>query len=124
MLILALFFLIVGGEDAWSPYNITRFKSQEGIYFDDVGQQNLYSSEWNLLIYYDLSTYWTEFCGLKKSVRKLSELCNGAIKEDISQHLSSVTIVQPHHHILESKHINEAFYQQNEKTSTRILLYS
>lgn len=116
---LALLVLLVVGQEPERPYRLTKFNRQEGIYFEDVSTIQLYSSEWNLVIYYDLTVYWKEFFGIKKSIRSLSELCEQGTRLSIPAGLCNATIQQLKHQLIESEQINEVLYQQNENIRIR-----
>ncbi|XP_055840968.1 uncharacterized protein LOC129908493 [Episyrphus balteatus] len=46
---------------ACNPVKIQPFQSQPGIYFENFGTSALTSSNWNIVAYYDMDPYWTEY---------------------------------------------------------------
>ena len=58
-----------------SPVIIQRFGSKLGIHFEGIGSAAISTTEWNLLVYYDLSSYWSETETLVNGTRSLHSLC-------------------------------------------------
>lgn len=77
-LLICLVFLLVGSMaikvHAANLTNI-EFQQSPGIYFENLGPTHLYSSEWKLIIFYDLTTYKAEFNGFKVCLEQISSLC-------------------------------------------------
>lgn len=55
---------------------ITEFSTYFGIYYDDVGTVSmLHTTNWKLVIYYDLSEYNQEVIGFEKKLEEMEKLC-------------------------------------------------
>lgn len=56
-------------------FNVTKFETDPGIYFENVAKGDLITSEWKLLVYFDLNNYWMEYDGFRIIINKLNQLC-------------------------------------------------
>lgn len=54
---------------------ISAFSNNPGIYFETEGTVNLFTSHWNMVIYYDLASYDYELAGFKSCMEELVKLC-------------------------------------------------
>lgn len=52
-----------------------RFGSKLGIHFEKIATTYIATSQWHLVVYYDLSTYWTDTAMLANGTRQLEQLC-------------------------------------------------
>lgn len=52
-----------------------RFGTNLGIHFEEIGTTILSTTEWNILVYYDLETYWSETSILINGTKSLKNLC-------------------------------------------------
>ena len=43
-----------------NPIDDKKFGSKLGIHFEEIGSTSISTSQWKLIVYYDLSTYWTD----------------------------------------------------------------
>lgn len=68
---------ILPGALGSEPANITKFQSNPGIYFEEIGKVSLYSTEWQTVIYYDLSNFNLELSMLKDCEGKFKRACSG-----------------------------------------------
>ncbi|XP_055920727.1 uncharacterized protein LOC129952226 [Eupeodes corollae] len=59
-----------------SPINITRFKNNPGLYFENLGSANLIANEWNLVTYYDLAPIRAELEAFNNGTKALQHVCN------------------------------------------------
>lgn len=53
-----------------------QFGNQLGIHFEGIGSAAISSSDWQMLIYYDLKEFWVESEMFAEGIRALSSLCN------------------------------------------------
>ncbi|XP_037959288.1 uncharacterized protein LOC119688691 [Teleopsis dalmanni] len=58
-----------------SPIDNKRFGTKLGIHFENLGTTAISTTEWNLLVYYDLSLYWTEAAALNTGIMSLHQAC-------------------------------------------------
>ena len=58
-----------------SPVENKRFGTKLGIHFESMGSAMISTTEWNLLVYYDLNNYWSETSALINGTRSLNNLC-------------------------------------------------
>lgn len=58
------------------PYNITTFENQPGIYFESIGEVKLTNNNWNIIVYYNLSSYYAELAAYKRSIGRLTKYCS------------------------------------------------
>lgn len=79
LLILAIFSCIlglVGAKPIEKTFEIQKFKSQPGIYFEEIGQAKLINSEWHLIVYFKLDGFWQQMDLFKKHRRRMEHICN------------------------------------------------
>ncbi|XP_026323275.1 uncharacterized protein LOC113232713, partial [Hyposmocoma kahamanoa] len=56
-------------------YKLTNIENKHPIYFDEAGKMQLIHDEWNLLIYYNLTSYWQAENKLKNYVEQIDNIC-------------------------------------------------
>ncbi|XP_075167651.1 uncharacterized protein LOC142239762 [Haematobia irritans] len=56
--------------------NISRFESKLGVHFEEVGRTKIATSQWNLIVYYDLSMYWKDTKLLRDETLSLQKTCD------------------------------------------------
>lgn len=59
-----------------SSVQITTLGSDRPIYYDTIGTVQLIHDEWRLLMYYNLSTYWSGVQKFENYLQDISDLCN------------------------------------------------
>lgn len=71
ILVLLAFCMMVNGlETANTP-----FQASPGLYFEDKGPVQLYSTSWKLVIYYNLTNYLLELEWYRNCLTKINMLC-------------------------------------------------
>lgn len=108
LLITALFAQILGNESS-TPFTITPFHNQPGIYFEELGNANLIHNEWNIIVYYNLENYWRELDGYQNCLKKIEELCNTLTYERTS---CQTVIKQFHIHLTQIQMKNDSLYEK------------
>lgn len=58
--------------------NVTTFSTTPGIYFEEYGKAQLYSTNWNLVTYYDLDSFNHELILLRDQIAKIEGICNNS----------------------------------------------
>lgn len=58
-----------------TPVHNTQFDKQLGIHFEGIGSAAVSSTEWQLLIYYDLAEFWSESALFLQGTKTLHRLC-------------------------------------------------
>lgn len=98
-----------------SPINITKFGAQPGIHFDNLGISKLISNEWNIIVYYNLQPYWSEFESLRNGTKVLEHLCN-----QIRQKSSCMPLLDQFRHlVLELNQDNELLTSKHTGSRSR-----
>lgn len=87
--LLFIFPMILG-----TPINNKRFGTQLGIHFEEIGSTYISTSQWNLVVYYDLSTYWTDTSFLANGTESLKQIC-----KKINSNKSCMNIIEHLQHI-------------------------
>lgn len=89
------------------------FTSSPGIYFDDLGPTHLLSSQWKIIIFYNLTNYNLELNTFNKYLDKISILCT-TLKQ-IDRHNNNCDLLQNqfHLHLQAIKDQNSLFTNQN-----------
>jgi len=49
--------------------------NKPGIYFENIGTANMLSSDWNLIVYYNLTSFWNAWDSIKGSTNALQRVC-------------------------------------------------
>uniref|UniRef100_A0A1A9V6Z8 Uncharacterized protein n=1 Tax=Glossina austeni TaxID=7395 RepID=A0A1A9V6Z8_GLOAU len=56
--------------------NNQKFGSKLGIHFEEIGSTTMSTSQWNLIVYYDLSSYWSDMAFLVNRTNQLRNFCS------------------------------------------------
>ncbi|XP_028169944.1 uncharacterized protein LOC114359669 [Ostrinia furnacalis] len=64
---------------AQCSYNISTFDDHQNIYFDKMYEMNLIRDEWKLIVYYNMSTYWSALHHVESYVNHLEEYLHTAM---------------------------------------------
>ena len=75
LLIIILLTLVTGANGTWNA-NITTINNNPGIYFENIGKIGLYSNEWQVIVYYDLTNYYFELTKLNQYIINIRTMCN------------------------------------------------
>jgi len=59
-----------------SPINVTKFDTKPGIFFEQIGSVKLSTTNWNIIVYYDLELYQKELNFLSIRISNLRALCD------------------------------------------------
>lgn len=81
MLLLAILFL--SNPFPSDTMEIEELHDAPGIFFNNVGNANIYQSTWKFIIHYDLTNFITEFKELDICVTKITKLCARLLKANI-----------------------------------------
>lgn len=77
MYIYVLLFLPIFAEKIdETKFKISPLKPNPGIYFENIGKAGLTANNWNIIVYYDMQNYWTEYDGFRIIMNKLNRLCD------------------------------------------------
>lgn len=68
-----------GQNTKTNAIDIQNFETNPGLYFEDIGQAKLITDEWNLFIYFNMTSYWQEFQGIQKSINQLRARCEAQL---------------------------------------------
>lgn len=69
---MALFLLFMVLTPAQSTYNFTSLDQSKDIYFDKLSNMNLIRDEWKLIVYFNMSSYWTGLYSINNYVAHLT----------------------------------------------------
>lgn len=58
-----------------NDFYVKKFDQNPGIYFENIGQGDIVTNSWKLVIYYDMKNYWKEYDGFKVILNKMNKLC-------------------------------------------------
>lgn len=97
---------------AKSSCNITKFDNNPGVYFEDVGKTSMIISDWNLVLYYDLRTYWSEYHEFGHAVNKMNGLCQKAKSGEICRAI----VHQLQSQLSGINEMNDAMFNQSGKS--------
>lgn len=113
--ILALLIIPILGKPE-EPISFTPFKTQPGIFFENMGRASIMSSEWKLIVYFNMRNYWNEFDNLQPALKNLRFLCNAST--DQKKHCYPI-LMGYQRQINELTNNNEIFIynDKNERTS-------
>lgn len=78
-IILALLTLTVGTTQSYpinKPFNISRFISPPGLYFENTASVRISNTDWNVLSYISLNQFHDEFLLINKNIMHLREMCS------------------------------------------------
>lgn len=76
MMITTLIFPSLGNMIEINPFN-----NYPGIYYENIGELGLIQTNWNLIVYYNLTNYWNELEELDRCIKQITQLC-GYLSED------------------------------------------
>lgn len=94
-----------------TPINNEKFGSKLGIHFEEIGSTSISMSQWHLVVYYDLSTYWTDTAFLRNRTRSLQQLCMRMIPDS-----SCLNIIEHFQHIEADLNLdNRLLYKSRNK---------
>lgn len=82
MLLQAIFLLIIPSFTITMEFE--KLHDTPGIFFNNVGNANVYQSTWKFVIHYDLQNFITEFKELDICVTKITKLCARLLKANIN----------------------------------------
>lgn len=89
---------------------ITNFETNPGILFENLGNTHLHSSEWNLVVFYNLTSYSVELEGIHGCISKLKQLCIPLRKIDPNNQNCEIMITQLDPHLTEITNLNDALF--------------
>lgn len=75
-LLIALVSLMLLPLALCSPINVTKFDNHPGIYFEQIGSVKLSTTNWNMIVYFDLEPYQNELDLLSNGTKFLQGLCD------------------------------------------------
>lgn len=118
--LLILLMKIMSAEALQPAYSVTKFVNHPGLYFQDLGRLRLVNSDWNIVVYYKLDTYFSELNDLKYHVGKLEKIC-GLYNLDSSYHkvICQGVVKQFQYQIREKEMKNELLVTQTNGDSHR-----
>lgn len=58
-----------------STFIITKFENNPIAYVEKIGESQIVSGDWNLLVYYDLKSYFNEFDAIHVGVKQFEQQC-------------------------------------------------
>ncbi|XP_055313219.1 uncharacterized protein LOC129574779 [Sitodiplosis mosellana] len=59
-----------------SPFNVTTFSNQPGIYFEQIGDVRFITGDWTILIHYNLSNYLQYHTQQLQTIEQMRKLCD------------------------------------------------
>lgn len=101
-IILLSIFTIVFGEGGAPGLKIDRFAYEAGIFFEHVGTTRLSNSDWQIIIYFDLSNLKTQLKSFKTYINDMDKIC-GSVSDIDSQCLDLVQQFQDEYNSYEEK---------------------
>lgn len=88
-----------------SNITLQQFDPKPGIYFENIGTTSVISTEWNVVVYYDLRPYWMELTALSNSTNALEHLC-----QQMKQKSTCVSITKQFKAIEDELQIDNSFF--------------
>lgn len=98
--------------------NVTKLNSERLIYFDKVADMFVVQGEWNMIVFYNMSTYWQSLKGVEYYVNHLNDLC----QRDTTYMAFNAIATQLQHELNELKHYNEVLQSEHGKRTKRGLI--
>ena len=76
LMVLALVMPARGQQTATQPaVSHEPFTNQPGLYLESMGLTRLTSTDWNIVVFYNMTSYWTEFRNIENGIQALTQLC-------------------------------------------------
>lgn len=113
-----LFFFILSPVQSKSMYNVTYFNGNQSIYFDRICNIHLIQDEWKLVVYYNMTTFWTGLNNIRDYITRLDTQTYGSTLP--SQYKS--ILYQLQHDLAEIEHYNSLLRSQIGKRKKRGLI--
>lgn len=95
-------------------YNITSLDSQRNMLFDKVSELQHIKDEWKLIVYYNMSTYWSGFTDLETYVRHLNQVCQRTCLPQSGMPYGAI-ILQLQHELNDLQHYNSLLRNPNKR---------
>lgn len=111
-------FLSVRIRDENSP-TTTPFNHSPGLYFKNLGSSNLLTSEWNLVIYYNLTNYEIELAAFHLCIAKFKSFCIELEEVDPSSNHCEITSKLLEVHLGEIQKYHQALHSKSYSHKTR-----
>lgn len=86
------------------------FQTSPGIYFEDMGPVQLYSTSWKLIIYYNLTNYNLELEGYRNCLSKINVICPQLQKVDPNNDNCRLLVNQFNLHLNEIEQLNTLLF--------------
>lgn len=102
--------------------NINPFNNNPGIYFENLGSVNLLASEWNLVVYFNLTNYDAELAAFQPCMTQLKELCVKLKIVDPSSNHCIMTTKLLEIHLTELIKYDQALRSKSYSRRTRSLI--
>lgn len=84
-------------KEPHNDYSIKQMNISSGLYYEEIGRSNLITNEWDLIIYFDLRTYWLELEDLKLCIDQMKYLCHQGVLKTMGY--CNTTVIQFAHTI-------------------------
>lgn len=75
MNIVLLFVIGVIAQAVGTPFDVTTFTNQPGVYFEQTGDVRFINGEWTILIHYNLSAYFELRSQHQQGINKMDKIC-------------------------------------------------
>lgn len=98
-----------------STYKITKFKENQGLFFDKLSDINIIRDDWTIITFYDLNPYWQGIIEAEKYINQLDEICM-KIRTEI---ICDVVVLQLRHRYSELVYYNNLLLNQQAHTRQR-----
>lgn len=109
-----LMLVLIISPSMQQSYNITPLNGQRNMFFDKVSELQHIKDEWKLIVYYNMSTYWSGFTDLEIYVRHLNQLCQrSCLPQPIMPY--GAIILQLEHELNELQHFNSLLVNPNKR---------
>lgn len=113
-MVMLILMTAMASTQASPNFKLTPIESNRPIYFDGIEKMQLIHDEWNLLVYYNLSSYWQSTQNIKVYINHIDELCSRTDKQ-----LCGPMASQLEHEVHQLVAYNELLLSQHVKRERR-----
>ncbi|KAI5633923.1 baculovirus F protein domain-containing protein [Phthorimaea operculella] len=97
-----------------SRAHITTFEPHRPVYYDTLGRIKMIHDEWTLIMYYNLTNYWTGVDKIKTYLQQVNSLCTV-----IDPRYCNITVSQLRHEMETIDHYNELLLTPHKHLGNR-----
>lgn len=110
IVLLAILAMVTG-----TPFKISTFSDQPGIYFEQISNVRFVSGEWTILVHYNLSTYLQYHTQHQRGIEKMKSLCESITYEQSS----CMGVIQQFNERQKELNLGDSFIRANQHINRR-----